>query len=304
MPLPTALMEHDAWLLAAGITTCFLSLTDGFETGLRSRETVRSIIDTLRAQTVPLHARLPVHLRREICAPGDPDEVVAWLATRQVHLLSLNDHLPSGEDPAQEARFIASLRRRLNGRGSDLESLIAEARSRRTTGLAARDRLCQAARTHEVPLAAHDDASPDQAEASAARGVAISEFPADLPTARRARQLGSRVLLGAPNVVRGGSHVGWLGAADAIAAGACDALCSDYHPPCLFQAPFALAHRGVCDLATAWNLAARGPALAAGLYDRGRIAAGCLADLVLVEPGPPPRVRSVWIAGREVARYL
>jgi alpha-D-ribose 1-methylphosphonate 5-triphosphate diphosphatase len=304
MPLPAALMEHDGWLLASGITTCFLSLTDGFEPGLRSRELLRSLIETLRSQKVPLKARTPVHLRREVCAPGDPDEVVAWLATRQVHLLSLNDHLPSGDDPGQEARFVASLRRRLNGRGSDLESLIAEARNRRSSGLAIRERLCHAARAHDVPVAAHDDASPDQAEASAARGVAISEFPADLATARRARQLGSRVLLGAPNVVRGGSHVGWLGAADAVAAGACDALCSDYHPPCLFQAPFILAERGVCDLASGWNLASRGPALAAGLHDHGRLEAGCVADLVLVEPGPVPRVRSVYIAGREVARYL
>jgi len=303
VPLPLALAEHDAWLLANGITTCFLSLTDGFEPGLRSREMVRELIEALRMLGLRLSARTPVHLRREVCAPGDPDELVAWMATRRIGLLSINDHLPSGDDPGQHARSVASLRRRLNGQGADLEALLHAARERRSSGEAVRDRLCNAARNHGIPLASHDDASPGQAELSAARGISICEFPFDLATAGRARELGAAVLMGAPNVVRGGSHVGWMGASDAVAAGVCSALCSDYHPASLLQAPFTLATRKVCDLAQAWNLVSRGPADAAQLSDRGRIAAGALADLVLIEAEPRPRVRQVWVAGREVARF-
>ncbi len=303
VPLPVALAEHDRWLLASGVTTCFISLTDGFEPGLRSRELIRSLTSALRDDDLRLAARTPLHLRREVCAPGDADELVAWLAAGRIGLLSINDHLPSSEDPGQHARSVASLRRRLNGQGCDVEALLAAARERRASGIAVRDRLCAAARSHGVPLASHDDATPEQAATSIARGASICEFPCDLPTAQRARQLGASVLMGAPNVVRGGSHVGWMSASEAVAAGACDALCSDYHHACLFQAPFALSARGSCDLATAWNLVSRGPAQAARLDDRGRIASGALADLVLVEPGPYPRVRSVWIAGREVARF-
>lgn len=303
VPLPVALAEHDGWLLANGITTCFISLTDGFEPGLRSRELIRSVIAAVHDPGVRLSARSPVHLRREVCAPGDADEIVAWLAAGRVHLLSINDHLPADDNPAAQTRFIMSIRRRLNGAGANIEALVGEARMRRDSGTATRDRLCTAALAHAVPLAAHDDATAEQAEASAARGVRISEFPFDLATAQRARQLGGSVLLGAPNAVRGTSHVGLLSAGAAIAAGACDALCSDYHHPCLFQAPFALAERGVCDLATGWDLISRGPAAAAGLVDRGRIAANAMADLVLVEREPRPRVRSVWVGGREVARY-
>ena len=303
IPLPTALAEHDGWLLANGITTCFISLTDGFEPGLRSRELVRSVIAAVHGQTGILSARTPVHLRREVCAPGDPDEIVAWLAAGRVNLLSINDHLPADDDPAAQTRFIMSVRRRLNGAGANIEALVAEARKRRDSGIAARDRLCLSARAHAVPLAAHDDATPEQAEASAARGIRISEFPFDMATALRARQLGGNVLMGAPNAVRGSSHVGLLSASSAIAASACDALCSDYHHPCLFQAPFALAARGACDFAAGWNLISRGPAIAARLVDRGRIAANAMADLVLVEREPRPRVRSVWVGGREVARF-
>jgi alpha-D-ribose 1-methylphosphonate 5-triphosphate diphosphatase len=108
--------------------------------------------------------------------------------------------------------------------------------------------------------------------------------------------------MGAPNALRGGSHIGSLGAAEAVSAGVCDALCSDYHHPSLLHAAFALAARGSCPLPVAWHLVSAGPAAAAGLHDRGRIAPGLLADLVLVEPGPVPRVRGVWVGGREVAR--
>ncbi len=303
IPLPVALAEHDGWLLTNGITTCFISLTDGFEPGLRSREVVASVIAAVHDPAIALSARSPIHLRREVCAAGDPDEIVAWLAAGRLGLLSINDHLPAEDDPDAQTRFILSIRRRLNGAGANLEALVAEARMRRASGAALRDRLCLAARAHGVPLAAHDDATPAQAEASAARGIRISEFPCDLATAQRARQLGCSVLMGAPNAVRGSSHVGLLAAGSAISAGACDALCSDYHQPCLFQAPFALAARGVCDFATGWNLISRGPATAAGLLDRGRIAANACADLVLVEREPRPRVRSVWVGGREVARF-
>lgn len=303
VPLPVALAEHDAWLLASGVTTCFISLTDGFEPGLRSRELIRDLTGTLREAGLRLSARTPLHLRREICAPGDADELVAWLAAGRIGLLSINDHLPTADNPGQHARSVASLRRRLNGHGADIEALLAAARERRASGIAVRDRLCAAALAHAVPLASHDDASPEQVDESAANGATICEFPFDLATSQRARQLGASVLMGAPNVLRGGSHVGWMSASAAVAAGACDALCSDYHHSSLFQAPFVLAQRGVCDLALAWNLVSRGPATAAKLGDRGRIAAGALADLVLVEREPHPRVRAVWIGGREVARF-
>lgn len=303
VPLPMALAEHDASLIANGVTTCFLSLTDGFEPGLRSRAMLREVMGRLMAADLRLSARLPLHVRREVCAAGSVDELLEWMADGSIGLLSLSDHVPGSEDGRAHARFLASLRRRLGSHGGELERIVDEARGRRETGIQARDVLSRAACQAGVALASHDDATPAQAEASAARGVSISEFPADLATAQRARELGARVLMGSPNVVRGGSHIGCLGATAAVQAGVCDALCSDYHHPSLFQAPFTLASSGACSLAEAWSLVSAGPAVAAGLTDRGSIAPGQLADLVVVEPGPRPRIRSVWVGGREVASF-
>jgi alpha-D-ribose 1-methylphosphonate 5-triphosphate diphosphatase len=97
-----------------------------------------------------------------------------------------------------------------------------------------------------------------------------------------ARAAGEAVVMGAPNVMRGGSHLGWASAARLAAAGVCDVLCSDYFYPAMLAAPFALAAEEKLDLATAWRLVSTNPARAAALADRGVIEMGRRADLLLV----------------------
>ena len=110
------------------------------------------------------------------------------------------------------------------------------------------------------------------------------------------------MLLGAPNLVRGGSHLGNLSVLDAVAADACDVLCSDYHYPSLLQAPFVLTAKGLASTADAWALVSGGAAAAAGLDDRGVLEPGKLADVVVVEPAVDgaPRVRAAIVGGEVV----
>jgi len=106
--------------------------------------------------------------------------------------------------------------------------------------------------------------------------------------------------MGAPNVLRGGSSAGNASAADIIADGNCDALCSDYYIPSMLAAPFRLVRDGIVTMAAAWDLVSGGPARAVGLDDRGAIAAGRRADLLLVDASTPeaPRVVAAIGAGR------
>jgi alpha-D-ribose 1-methylphosphonate 5-triphosphate diphosphatase len=163
---------------------------------------------------------------------------------------------------------------------------------------AALDRLAAAARAARIPMASHDDETiPDRA-AFRARGARISEFPMTEEVARAAREAGDWVAMGSPNVVRGGSHLGWASAATLAEAGICTVLTSDYFYPCLAHAPFVLAERGVFDLADAWALVSAHPAAAAGLADRGAIAPGRRADIVvLAAEGGMPRVLASIVAG-------
>ena len=102
-----------------------------------------------------------------------------------------------------------------------------------------------------------------------------------------AKDFDNDVIMGAPNVVRGGSHLGGVSAAQMVGEGICTVLASDYFYPAMLHAPFCLAANGIGDLAEAWNLVARNPARMAGLADRGEIAAGQRADLVLVDDSRP-----------------
>jgi len=110
-------------------------------------------------------------------------------------------------------------------------------------------------------------------------------------------------VLGAPNVVRGGSHTGWIDATEMIGRGLCSVLASDYYYPAPLLAAFALARRGTLPFGQAWALVSQTPANAVNLNDRGQIAPGQRADLIIVDPsadGQQPRVVAAIVAGRVV----
>jgi alpha-D-ribose 1-methylphosphonate 5-triphosphate diphosphatase len=163
-------------------------------------------------------------------------------------------------------------------------------------------RLADAARAAGVRMLSHDDASPDMRKGFRAQGVAIAEFPVNEKTACEAASAGDFIVFGAPNVVRGGSHTGWTKASDMIAKGLCSVLASDYYYPAQLLAAFRLADDGVLPLAEAWQLISAAPACATGLADRGVLAIGRRADIILVDDRIPlrPRVIAVIAAGRLV----
>ena len=144
--------------------------------------------------------------------------------------------------------------------------------------------------------------SPEMRAGFRAQGVGIAEFPVNEETAREAAKAGDFIVFGAPNVVRGGSHTGWTKASDMIAKGLCSVLASDYYYPAQLLAAFRLADDGVLPLAKAWDLISAAPARAAGLADRGVLAAGKRADIILVDDEMPlrPRVVAVIAGGRLV----
>jgi alpha-D-ribose 1-methylphosphonate 5-triphosphate diphosphatase len=153
------------------------------------------------------------------------------------------------------------------------------------------------ARTAGLPMASHDDASVACRNHFRSLGARICEFPVTEEVGTAAAAAGDFVAMGCPNVVRGGSHLGWGAAAQSVEAGNCTILTSDYYYPAMIPAAFALAGRGVLDLAGAWALISENPARAAGLTDRGIIAEGKRADLLLVDPKGSRSVATI-VGGR------
>jgi alpha-D-ribose 1-methylphosphonate 5-triphosphate diphosphatase len=163
--------------------------------------------------------------------------------------------------------------------------------------------LVALARTHGVPLASHDDTTDENVVDAVRDEVAVAEFPTTLEAARGLHEAGIAILMGAPNVVRGGSHSGNIAAADLAREGLLDILSSDYIPSSLLMGALQLPDRiASITLPQAVRTVTRAPAEAVGLDDRGEIAAGKRADLIRVRVAAGvPMVRSVWRAGQRVA---
>ena len=289
--LDVALADNANQLLAAGITTSYLSATDSWEPGLRSRETLRRLIDGLdRRRGGP---DVLLHVRHERCNTAGHDELLALLARGRIAMLSFNDHTghgPVGPVQAQRAGVDADT----------LTRIQSERTAQRQRGAEQERELAALARRVGCPTASHDPHRTEDVDRDLALGVAMAEFPMSIELAERYRAQDIPVLLGAPNLVRGGSHLGNLSVAEALTRGAGDLLCSDYHYPSLLQAPFLVARWGVAPFGDAWAMVSSTPAAVAGLDDRGRLAAGLRADLVVVDPGGegPAVVEQVVVGGR------
>ena len=134
-------------------------------------------------------------------------------------------------------------------------------------------------------MASHDDKTAATRQFYNSLGCYISEFPLTAEAINQAQELGNHIVLGAPNIIRGGSHMGasGLSAAESIKAGMGDILCSDYYYPALMQAPFKLVADKIFEFGDSWGMVSKAPAQAAGLVDRGEIVEGKRADLILVE---------------------
>jgi alpha-D-ribose 1-methylphosphonate 5-triphosphate diphosphatase len=301
-PLDLALHETDRQMVANGITTAFHAATCSFEPGLRSRETILDLLDALERVRATLACDTRLHLRHEAYNVDAVDEICGWIARGRVDLLAFNDHTPPMLAKIGNLKALGRYTERTGMDPAALGALLHRVKERADEVPGATRRLAAAARQAGLPLASHDDETPAMRAAFRGLGCTISEFPKTAETAADAHQHGEAVILGAPNVVRGGSHLDGVGAADMVERGLCDVLSSDYYYPALLQAALKLARDGKTDLGRAWALVSANPARACGLVDRGEFSPGRRADIVIVDDSNPqlPRVVTTFVAGRPV----
>ncbi|WP_197379552.1 alpha-D-ribose 1-methylphosphonate 5-triphosphate diphosphatase [Mycolicibacterium mengxianglii] len=315
-PVP-AVIAHDAQMAASGVTTVLDALRIGSGPGdtTISRDAGTLVGAVMHAQNEGLlRAEHFIHLRCEVATPDVLDIFDELGSHERVRLVSLMDHTPGQRQYADIEAFRTYMvgKHRLSPEGFDEHVAQLHTRSAQYSAVN-RIELASCARGLGLTLAAHDDATADHVAESSALGVRISEFPTTLEAAAAAREAGQVVMMGAPNVVRGGSHSGNVAAADLLEAGLLDVLSSDYVASSPLQAVFSLVDSGTLTMPEAVALVTANPARAIGLDDRGTIAAGRRADLVRVSVhqagvavgvGPidqVPIVRGVWREGRRVA---
>ena len=294
-PTDLALRDTESQLLANGITTAFHGVTLSWEPGLRSLTAWQSLLAALDAGSWTCDMR--VHLRWEAYNLDALETAIADIEAGRVHLLAFNDHTPSIlrklQDPIEGAKYSGRAGMQMHAFRGMADTIA----SRADAVPAALDRIAAAARAARLPMASHDDDSIAARNGFREHGARICEFPMAEDVGRAAAGAGDFVVMGCPNVVRGGSHLGWASAARLAEAGVCTVLTSDYYYPAMMRAAFILADRGVLELTRAWGLISENPARAAKLTDRGTIAAGKRADLVLADPATSRAVATI-VGGR------
>jgi alpha-D-ribose 1-methylphosphonate 5-triphosphate diphosphatase len=315
LPIEFALLSFEGKLRAAAVTTAFHgagfeeSHGRGLARSVAGAEQVCAAVDARVDGLVDhrilyrLDVRCPeglAGLRRRFAAMAGAGAGTA--------LVSHEDHTPGqGQytDRAYYERYLIGTRGLAAAEAArHVDDLIADRGGRLDVRAEALDWLGELARGGRIRLLGHDPSSAGEIDELLARGGAVAEFPTTLAAARAARERGLPVVMGAPNVLRGSSHNGNASGRELVARGLVTALASDYLPSGLLAAAFALAGDRVVDLPAAIRLVTDGPALVAGLPDRGRLAPGRRADLALIAPGARwPVVRAVLRAATSTATY-
>ena len=304
-PRRAAVAAHDAEFASAGATTVLDALRLGSVTGeplARYAAEALEAIGQLRALDL-LRADHFIHLRCELSAPDLIADFDAIHGEDRLRLISIMDHTPGQRQFASLDQYVLYYRDKKGFTEAQLEAHIAEAKALQAAhgapNLAALTERMHGAR---FAVASHDDATPEHVAESAALGAGVAEFPTTLDAARASRAAGMRILMGAPNVLRGKSHSGNVSALELAREGLVDILSSDYAPASLMLAAFKLAED-----VEGWTLpraiacVTRNPAEAVGLDDRGAIEIGRRADLARVYHVERLCVtRGLWRAGRQV----
>jgi alpha-D-ribose 1-methylphosphonate 5-triphosphate diphosphatase len=306
-PRDAAILAHDGELASAGITTVFDALRVGSIPSDKragyapyAREVADRILALRAQQTLRISHFL--HLRAEICSETLATELDEFGPGDRIGILSMMDHTPG----QRQFRDISKLKDYVCGKRGLSELEFAEhvatlTELHRRVGRLHEAAAVSAGRRYGAVLASHDDSTSDQVRVSAEHGVRLAEFPTTQEAARASRDAGIAVMMGAPNLIRGGSHSGNVAAADLLDSGDLDILSSDYVPGALLYGAVQVG-RLTGDMARGFRTVTDAPARAVGLDDRGRLEPGLRADLVRVHlPAQgPASLRGVWRQGIQV----
>jgi alpha-D-ribose 1-methylphosphonate 5-triphosphate diphosphatase len=311
-PSASAVMSHDAQIIAAGITTVFdaLSIGDVNPKGKRMQQLPGMVDAIAKANAADMtRAEHRLHLRCEVCHPDTLSVFRDLVEQPLVQLVSVMDHSPGQRQFALESKYREYYMGKYHLSSEQMDAFIVEqVANSKTYSDRYRRAIVDICLARGLSVASHDDATLAHVEESAAYGMSIAEFPTTLEAAQGCRRLGMSVLMGAPNIVRGGSHSGNIAAATLAEEGLLDILSSDYYPASLLQAAFTLGaqldaadHSTGAGLARAVTTVSLAPARSAGLHDRGEIRVGLRADLIHARAiGTLPVIQQVWRQAKRV----
>lgn len=296
-----ALNEVDRVMVSHGITTGYLGLTVSWEPGLRCLEASRRTVAAVTEMRPGLAADFRLQIRWETFAIDAVDTIIGWLDDPVAPILAFNDHTTQTLNNRTDPKKVQKWAERSGLTTSAYLALVEQVSARQDEVPIALGRLAAAGRHRGTVMLSHDDRTLDDRAYYRRLGATVAEFPLTDVAIRDAHEHREATVLGAPNVLRGGSHTGALGATEMVLAGLCDVLASDYYYPAPLACAFKLVREHGLPLGRVWPLVSENAARAVRLFDRGTLAAGQRADIILVDDrSPVPTVVATFTAGRLV----
>ncbi|WP_299552303.1 alpha-D-ribose 1-methylphosphonate 5-triphosphate diphosphatase [uncultured Tateyamaria sp.] len=282
-PLHTGLAGTDRDAAANGITTAWMAQSWSWEGGHRGPDYAEAFLAAHAAYRPQMQTDLRVQIRCETHTMDYQDRLLAAIRKHRIDYVIFNNHLDEAVELAVAKPEEIAIWAAKSGRTADEHMTLVKAAKERDKDVPRY--LCNLASAFDrlgVTYGSHDDQDAATRERYSMIGAKICEFPTSMKAAVVARTWGDPILMGAPNVVRGGSQSSNIAAATLISERACDALVSDYYYPALAQAAFTLADMGMRSLPKAWGMISSRPAQIMGLEDRGTLDIGKRADLTII----------------------
>ena len=305
-PGQPAVVAHDSQLVAAGITTVFDAIALGdVNEGSQRLENLHAMLNAIKqAQNHDvLRAQHFLHLRCEVSHGKALDLFEQLIHNPMVSLVSVMDHSPGQRQFTSMDAYKTYYQGKYHLNNDEMEAFIVKQKENsRLYSDSNRKQIVAICQESAIAMASHDDATPEHVEESANFGMTLAEFPTTEIAASLSHEKGMGVMMGAPNVVRGGSHSGNIAAHKLAEKDVLDILSSDYCPASILHAAFKLSElENDYDLSKSINTVSLNPAKTVGLNDRGQIAIGKRADLLQVNVvNSMPIVNKVWAEGERV----
>ena len=305
-PHASAIIAHDAELASVGITTVYDALRVGSvvsNTKANYGEYARLLADEILDLRHKGALRIShfLHLRAEVCSETLTAELAKFGPEDRIGIVSLMDHTPG----QRQFRDMTQLRAYVCGKHGLSEHefqdhVAGQIALTQRLGVEHEAAAVQAARRFGAVLASHDDTTAEHVATSARHGAGFAEFPTSLEAASACRDAGIAVMMGAPNLIRGGSHSGNVAAQDLAKADLLDIVSSDYVPSALLSAALRLGDIWG-DLARGIRTVTAAPAAATGLSDRGALGLGQRGDVIRIKPfADSARLLGTWVQGQRV----
>jgi alpha-D-ribose 1-methylphosphonate 5-triphosphate diphosphatase len=306
-PSLAAIIAHDNQIASAGITTVFDAISigdvkDGSARIRRLQEMVDGLAHTKKENL--LRSDHLIHLRCEVSYPAMATTLDELSNNELVRMFSVMDHTPGQRQFVSLEAYYIYYQGKYGLSDGEMEGFIAQRRKdQEEFSVKNRRHVVETAHRKNMALASHDDATKAHVNEAVQDKMTVAEFPTTVEAAKESHESGLAVMMGGPNMVRGGSHSGNVSAGDLANQGYLDIISSDYVPHSLLHAAMKLYEEfNGYDLPKAIRCVTKTPADSVGLTDRGEISIGKRADLIHVHHSRHhPVIRGVWREGNRVS---